>query len=175
MTALVVRRETVGDGGPIRAVHRAAFAPGDGAPGGEPVEAGLVDALRADPGWLPHLSLVAVLDGELVGHVVATRATVDGAPALGVGPLGVLPGRQGRGVGTALMYALLGAAQARDETLVGLLGAPAYYGRFGFVAAADLGVWSPDPAWGPHFQALALARPTPVGAFRYAAPFAGLG
>jgi putative acetyltransferase len=171
MTALVVRREADGDDDPIRAVHRAAFARGDS----EPVEAGLVDALRADPGWLPHLSLVAVVGGEVVGHVVASRATVDGAPALGVGPLGVRPASQGRGVGSALVYALLGAAQARDEALVGLLGEPAYYGRFGFVPAADLGVRAPDPAWGSSFQALALARPAPAGAFRYAAPFAGLG
>ncbi len=172
-TVLVVRREADGDGEQVRAVHRAAFAGAEGA--AEPVEVGLVDALRADPGWLPHLSLVAVVGGEVVGHVVASRATVDGAPALGVGPLGVLPAHQGRGVGAALVYALLGAAQARDETLVGLLGAPGYYRRFGFVAAADLGVRAPDPAWGSFFQALALARPAPAGAFRYAAPFAELG
>ena len=118
MTVLTVRREGPGDVEPIRDVHRAAFG------GGEPVEAGLVDALRADAGWLPHLSLVAVRDGELVGHVVATRARVGDVPALGVGPLGVVPAAQGRGVGRALMYALLGAAQARDETIVGLLGEP---------------------------------------------------
>ena len=69
------------------------------------------------------------------------------------------------------MYALLGAAQARDETLVGLLGEPAYYGRFGFVAAAEYGIAAPDPAWGRHFQALALAGRPPTGGFRYAAPF----
>jgi putative acetyltransferase len=118
VTVLTVRREGPGDVGSIRDVHRAAFG------GGDPVEAGLVDALRADAAWLPHLSLVAVLDGELVGHVVATRARVGDVPALGVGPLGVLPAAQGRGVGRALMYALLGAAQACDETIVGLLGEP---------------------------------------------------
>ena len=39
-----------------------------------------------------------------------------------------------------MMYALLGAAQARDETVVGLLGEPSYYGRFGFVAATGVGI-----------------------------------
>jgi len=164
-TVLAVQRERAGDADAIRAVHRAAFD-GDG-----PVEARLVDALRADPGWLPHLSLVAVRDGAVVGHVVATRAWVGDVTALGVGPVGVLPAAQGRGVGTALMYALLGAAQARDETLVGLLGEPAYYGRFGFVAAAELGITSPDPAWGHYFQVLLLAGRAPTGEFRYAAPF----
>lgn len=169
MKTLVVRRERSGDVAAIAAVHRAAFGSGD------PVEVGLVAALRADPAWLAHLSLVAVADGRLVGHVVATRATVDGAPALGVGPLGVVPAAQGRGIGTALMYALLGAAQARDETLVGLLGEPGFYARFGFVPAAELGVTSPDPAWGRHFQALRLGDAAPRGTFAYAAPFAELG
>ena len=165
MSVLTIRRERADDTDVIRAVHRAAFE------GADPVEARLVDALRADPGWLPHFSLVAVRDAEVVGHVVATRAWVGDVAALGVGPLGVLPAQQGRGVGSALMYALLGAAQARDETLVGLLGEPAYYGRFGFVAAAELGVAAPDPAWGPYFQVLLLTGRAPPGGFRYAAPF----
>jgi putative acetyltransferase len=163
---LEIRREGPGDVEPIRAVHRAAFGRGTD----DPVETGLVDALRADPGWLPHLSQVAVVDGQVAGHVVATRARVDGVPALGVGPLGVLPTFQGSGVGTALMHALLGAALARDETLVALLGAPGFYGRFGFVAAAELGVQATKPVWGPYFQALVLARPAPSGTFRYADP-----
>jgi putative acetyltransferase len=165
VTVLTVRREAPGDVESIRDVHRAAFG------GGEPVEAGLVDALRADAGWLPHLSLVAMRDGELVGHVVATRARVGDGPALGVGPLGVVPAAQGRGVGRALMYALLGAAQARDETIVGLLGEPGYYGRFGFVAATDVGITPPDPGWGRYFQVLVAGGRSATGPFRYAAPF----
>lgn len=171
MRVLEVRRERVGDATAIRAVHRAAFALG----GAEPVEVGLVEALWADLGWMPHLALVAVVRGTVVGHVVATRATVDGAPALGVGPLGVLPAVQRHGIGSALMYALIGAAQASGETLVGLLGEPGFYGRFGFVAAADLGVHAPEPGWGRYFQALALGDHVPTGTFRYAAPFDRLG
>lgn len=162
---LVVRRERADDVDAIREVHRAAFGAADA------VEAGLVDALRAAPGWLPHLSLVAVRGGVVVGHVVATRARVGDVAALGVGPIGVLPALHGRGVGTALMYALLGAAQARDETVVGLLGEPGYYGRFGFVSAAQHGVVPPDPAWGGYFQVLALTGRPPAGGFRFAAPF----
>jgi putative acetyltransferase len=72
------------------------------------------------------------------------------------------------------MYSLLAAAQVRDETVVGLLGAPSYYGRFGFVAATGCGIAAPDPAWGRHFQVLVLAG-RPAGTFRYAAPFEALG
>ena len=165
MSVLAVRRERAGDVDAIRDVHRAAFG------GANAVEATLVDALRADPGWLPHLSLVAERDGDLIGHVVATRAWIADVPALGLGPIGVLPAEQGAGVGSALVYALVGAAQARDETVVGLLGEPAYYARFGFVAASDLAVAAPVPAWGRHFQVLAIAGRPPAGGFRYAAPF----
>ena len=170
MGVLAVRRHRSGDETAVRAVHRAAFGRGNG----EPVEPALVDALRSDLAWLPHLALVAVVHGTVVGNVVATRATVDGHAALGVGPLGVLPAMHRHGIGTALMYALLGAAQASGETLVGVLGDPRFYGRFGFVASTELGVRAPDPAWGRHFQAFALTDDAPTGTFRYAAPFDGL-
>ncbi|MBQ1032650.1 GNAT family N-acetyltransferase [Micromonospora parva] len=171
---MLIRRETPADVDAIRAVHSAAFAKADGGDG-VPVEATLVDALRVDEGWLPAYSLVAVdSDGQVVGHVVATRGLVGGAAvALGLGPLGVLPDWQRRGVGSALMHAVLGAADARDEPLVVLLGHPDYYPRFGFRPAVELGVTPPQP-WGPQYF---MARPLHAwnesirGEFRYASPF----
>jgi putative acetyltransferase len=50
-------------------------------------------------------------------------------------------------------------------------GAPAYYARFGFVRATDLGIEPPDPAWGEHFQGRHLTGPRVSGRFRYAEPF----
>jgi putative acetyltransferase len=164
---VIVRRELPADAAAIRTVHRAAFE--------TPAEASLVAALRADDGWLPALSLVADDDG-VVGHVVCTRGTIAGAPALGLGPLGVVPARQRTGVGSALMHAILDAADALDEPIVVLLGHTDYYPRFGFVAAASLGITAPDPAWGAHFQARPLTAYTTslTGEFRYAAPFDAL-
>jgi putative acetyltransferase len=184
----IVRVERPADHGAIRRVHLAAFP--------TRVEADLVDALRAGPGWLPALSLVAVLDGVVVGHVVATRGWVDSGehaaasasttgrthpraggssgsplPALGVGPLAVHPGWQRRGVGSALMNTLISTAETLGETLLALLGEPDYYRRFGFRPAAELGVLSPDPGWGQYFQARRLADEAPRGPFRYAEPF----
>ena len=95
-------------------------------------------------------------------------------PVLGLGPLGVLPAAQRKGVGTALVHALLAVAEAADQRLVALLGSRDYYRRFGFVPAADLGISSPDPAWGDHFQARHLNGPPVQGAFRYAEPFTRL-
>jgi putative acetyltransferase len=163
----------------IRAVHTAAFRPPEG--GTVPVEAPLVEDLRAGDEWLPRLSLVADVDSAVVGHVVCTRGWVVVAggievPALGLGPLGVLPSHQGAGVGSALMHAVLGAADALGERLVALLGEPRYYGRFGFGPAAAQAISSPDPAWGDYFQVrwLAAGDPALAGTFRYAAPFADL-
>jgi putative acetyltransferase len=113
----------------------------------------------------------------LLGHVVCTRGHVDHQPALGLGPISVLPHHQRAGIGHALLHTVLGAAEATDEPLVCVLGAPAFYGDFGFVAASELGILAPDPAWGRSFQARPLnAYPTGLtGTFRYAAPFAELG
>ncbi|MEV5410889.1 N-acetyltransferase [Thermopolyspora sp. NPDC052614] len=170
---MLIRRETSADVDAIRAVHAAAFA-SFAPPGGTPVEVGLVDALRADEGWLPRLSLVAEdAGGRVVGHVVCTRGRVGDFPALGLGPLGVLPDLQRRGVGHALMHAVLGAADALDEAVVVLLGHPDYYPRFGFRPAAEYGITPRVPDWAPHFQARTLSSYDPAmrGPFSYAKPF----
>ncbi len=171
---MLIRRETPADHDAIDAVHRAAFA--DQAPGAEPVEIGLVRSLRDDTSWVPGLSLVAEHAGAVVGHVVGTEGSLDGAAAVGLGPLGVLPDHQGRGVGGALMHAALGAADALDYQVVLLLGHIDYYRRFGFVPAASVGISSPDPEWGDHFQARPLGTWTSAvrGTFRYAEPFDAL-
>src|SRR5918998_1918798 len=135
---MLIRREIPSDAATIRAVTAAAFATAphsapsveaDGAPG----EATLVGWLRADASWIPELSMVACLDDIIVGHVLCTRAEVGGVPALVLGPLSVLRDHQRRGVGSALMHAVLGAADALGESLVGLVGDPGYYALFGFV------------------------------------------
>ncbi|MFI1098456.1 GNAT family N-acetyltransferase [Streptomyces sp. NPDC020917] len=168
---MLIRREVRADVPAVRAITAAAFAEPDGP---EPVEAALLDNLRACDAWLPELSLVAVgAAGEVTGHVVCTRARIGGAPVLGLGPISVHPDHQGHGAGSALVHAVLGAADALGEPLVGLLGSPAYYGRFGFRSGTEAGVLPPDPGWGDYFQVRALTayRPSLRGTFVYAEPF----
>jgi GNAT superfamily N-acetyltransferase len=110
---MLIRRETPQDVDAISAVTTAAFR----RRAREPPDTALVSRLRADVGWLPALSMVAVTDDAVIGHVLCTRGFVDDTPALGLGPISVLPDRQGGGVGHALMHSVLGAADASGEPL----------------------------------------------------------
>ena len=123
---------------------------------------------------MPELSLVAVdPGGDVVGHVVCTRANAGSAPALALGPLSVRPDWQRRGAGKALMHAVLGAADALNEPLVALLGSTEYYAKFGFRPAADYEITPQHPEWKEHFQVRVLTAYDPAvsGEFVYPEPF----
>ncbi|HEY2175686.1 MAG TPA: N-acetyltransferase [Mycobacteriales bacterium] len=141
---MFVRPEIPGDRVDVRTVHTAAF--------GRSAEADLVDSLRATEGWLPSLSLVAEQDGTIVGHVLFSDVLLAGRPVLSLAPLGVHPDHQRAGIGSALVRTGLAIAERTDRGLVVVLGNPAYYGRFGFLASGAQGVI--DPFQGPdgHFQ-----------------------
>jgi putative acetyltransferase len=171
---MLVRQETPADSDAVRRVHVQAFArPGPGGP--VPPEAPLVEELRQTTAFLPDLSLVALIGPEVVGHVMSTRATLGPGefPVLGLGPLGVLPAHQGRGVGIALMEASIALVDQLGESMIVLLGDPGYYRRFGFESASDYGIEPPDPGWAPHFQVLTFGAydPRQRGRFTYAEPF----
>ena len=170
---MLIRRETGRDADVIRAITTAAFARGR-SPSQVVPEARLIDELRASPAWLPALSLVATTSaGEITGHVLATRGHVGPDPVLALGPLSVRPDRQQTGVGSALMHAVLGAADALGEPLVALLGDPAYYRRFGFELGTVYRITPPRPEWQPHFQVRLLTgyHPQLSGMFTYPEPF----
>jgi putative acetyltransferase len=98
----------------------------------------IVDALR-DAGAL-EVSLVAVVDGRTVGHIAFSRASV-GESESGwflLGPIAVLPGMQGQGIGSALMDSGLAELRTRNASGCVLVGDPGYYSRFGFSTFADL-------------------------------------
>ena len=171
---MIIRRETREDRPVVDAVISAAF--GRPERDQEPPETLLIRALRRDVGWVPTLSMVAMRDDRIVGHVACTRGWVGEVSALGLGPISVLPAHQRQGTGQALMHAIIGAADAAGEPMIALLGDRHFYRRFGFVAASRLGVAAPDPGWGDHFQVRTLTDcPRSIsGTFRYAAPFADL-
>jgi len=110
---------------------------------------------------LPLIELVADEGGTVVGHLQAAPGRLDGSdtPVAGVAPVCVGTSGQGRGIGSALMAALIGAAEYRQWPLLVLLGDPAYYGRFSFEPAGPLGLdYAQAGAGNPHFQARRLTR-----------------
>lgn len=145
---MVIRDGLDSDAAAIRAVHLGAFP--------TPAEADLVERLVGDGDAV--VSLVAEDGDRIVGHVLLSRKTVSGDGrdyrALGLGPIGVNPDRQNRGVGAALVMAAIERARALGEELIFLLGEPAYYGRFGF-RAEDAAPFASAYA-GPHLMALRL-------------------
>ena len=176
---LVLRNENPEDRAAILSLTAEAFAvsPVTGLPvEGEPVEVELLRQLFDADEYLPEVSVVAELDGEIVGHAISTRAWVDDLELLGLGPIGVTPRLQRHGIGSALMRETIVRANAAGERGIALLGSADYYQRFGFVPASSLGIEAPDKDWGDNFQFLPLALwPGGVhGIFRYAAPFAAV-
>lgn len=160
---MIVRHEKASDRAAVHALVEVAFGRRD--------EADLVDRLRQDGSVV--LSLVALDDSVIVGHILLTRME---APftALGLAPLAVRPDRQRAGIGSQLVGAALDRVRAAGWQAVFVFGDPGYYGRFGFDAAQARGFSSPYA--GPHLLVLALTGKLPVsaGAIAYARPFASL-
>ena len=169
---MLIRRERPDDAPAVRAVHQAAFErsefDGTGAP-----EARLVDELRADGDSIAALTLVAEHDRRVIGHVVCSRAFIDARPSLGLGPIGVRPDAQRSGVGTALMHAVIAAADALNEPTIVLVGHPWFYPRFGFEPAVDVGITPPHDWSREHFMVRRLSAWSPQdrGTFHYAPAF----
>jgi putative acetyltransferase len=142
---VIIRPETAADHDAIRKVNDEAF--------GGPIEAKIVDAIRASDRYVPELSLVAVSEGQTLGHVISSYVDVEpGARrVLQVGPLAVLPAHQCRGIGTVLMEETIRIADARGEPLLLIEGNPKYYERFGFTRADAVGIEPPPEAHGPQY------------------------
>jgi putative acetyltransferase len=137
MTQLIVRDEAHADIDTIAAVTEAAFR--DSGLPGDRTEQCIPAALR-DHGGLA-VSLVAELDGQIVGHIAFAAATIsDGTTGwYTLGPVSVLPEYQRQGVGSALIREGLVRLKALGAKGSVLVGHPSYYPRFGFVHRDDLG------------------------------------
>lgn len=133
--AMEIRPERPEDVASVHRVNELAF--------GTPAEADLVDALRraADP----FVSLVAVIDDRIVGHILFTPVSVEGAAdrlMMGLAPMAVLPEYQNQGIGSRLVEEGLQACARLGAGAVAVLGHPEYYPRFGFEPAAKHGLRS---------------------------------
>ncbi|WP_258907179.1 GNAT family N-acetyltransferase [Actinokineospora sp. UTMC 2448] len=160
------RAETPEDIAAIRAILVAAFPTA--------LEAGIVDALRADAeAWIDGLSIVSTDPADVpVGYALLTRCHIDAEPALALAPCAVTPTAQRTGAGSAAIRAALTAARNLDENAVVVLGHPEYYPRFGFTPASGFGIKAPFEVPDEAMMAMALCdRPLPKGTVHYPPAF----
>jgi putative acetyltransferase len=134
----IVRAESPEDLKSVRRVNELAF--------GQPNEADLVDALRANLKVTEYVSLVAVLDDQVVGHIFFSPVTIESDSgvftAIGLAPMAVLPEHQNSGIGSKLVRDGLKECRRLGQDIVVVLGHPNYYPRFDFIPAIQKGLRS---------------------------------
>lgn len=174
MDSFFIRQELPEDAPAIFEVHLQAF--------GQDGESRLVNALRDDGNINPNLSLVAVHDERIIGHILFCSITIVSGTvetaALALAPLGVHQNYQCMGIGAALIEAGLGECRRLGHRIVIVVGHPGYYPRFGFTAAKDARITAPFPCPDDAFMALPL-KPGALdgigGMVRYPAAFDTVG
>lgn len=155
LSALEIRVEQSEDAHGISVVNERAF--------GRAAEARLVECIRKSKAWLPALSLVAVLDEQIVAHVLCSRMKIESSggdfECLALGPVSVIPEYQNKGIGTELIITGIECARAIGWKAVIALGHPDYYSRFGFRPASEFGISPTFPKVQPGaFMALELVE-----------------
>lgn len=141
-----IREELTTDTGAIREVNLQAF--------GQEHEGRIVDALRSNGAVL--LSLVAVIDSQVVGHIMYSPASVDHVTGAGLAPMAVLPEYQRQGIGTQLVTTGNQKLKASGCPFIVVLGHADYYPRFGFQPASNFGLKCEWPVPDNVFMALIL-------------------
>lgn len=148
---MIIRKEIPQDLPAITHINQEAFA--------RDAEAKLVVKLRQN-GKIT-LSLVAVLEEQLVGHILFTPMTITAAagditPVVGLGPVAVLPEYQRQGIGSHLCQTGIKMCREAGHQAVLVLGHPAYYPRFGFQQADHFGITCTYDVPAEAFMALEL-------------------
>jgi putative acetyltransferase len=149
---ITVRPERIEDYTAIHEVHVLAF--------GREVEARLVESLRQSTNFTPELSLVAVKNGRVVGHILFSPVIIEtqkGAiSAMALAPMAVQPKLQNQGIGSELVRQGLKECQLLGLKVVVVVGHPTYYPRFGFSSARAKGLEAPFQVPDEAFMALEL-------------------
>ena len=148
-----IRAEQTGDYSKIYQVISSAFKTAEYSDG---QEANLVSKLRKSPSFIPELSLVAVVDNNIVGHILFTKAQVDKTIVLALAPLSVLPDYQNQGIGQALIKKGHETAKKLGYKFSVVLGHAGYYPKTGYIPASRYGIKAPFNITDENFMAICL-------------------
>lgn len=139
--SMLIRQEQPADYPAIDEVNTSAF--------GQPNEARLVRRIREAEGFDPRLSLVALDDEQILGHIHFSPIRIEDQgkthAALALAPMAVRPEVQRQGIGSRLVTAGLAACRDAGYDIVVVLGHAEYYPRFGFAPASRHGIKPPFP------------------------------
>jgi putative acetyltransferase len=123
-------------------------------------EAELVNKLRKSSDFVQELSLVAVKDKKVVGHILFSPVAIHTKkrilPALALAPMAVHPEFQNRGIGSELVRQGLERCRKLGYKVVIVVGHPTYYPRFGFISARAKGLETPFPVPDEAFMVIEL-------------------
>jgi len=120
----------------------------------------LVARLRKSDGFIPELSLVAVLGEEIIAHIMLTNIFIENGEkkyeSLALAPVSVLPEYQNKGIGSKIIIESLRIAKEIGFKSVIVLGHDKYYPKFGFKPASIWGIKAPFDVSDEFFMALEL-------------------
>lgn len=148
-----IRQERTADYDEVYQVVKEAFASAEHRDG---TEQDLVAALRKSKSFIPELSLVAIEDDRIVGHILFTKAHVNHTEVLALAPLSVLPKYQNRGIGLSLIERGHSIAAKLGHTYSVVLGHPRYYPKAGYVPASRYGIRAPFDVEDENYMAVCL-------------------
>lgn len=158
----------------VEQIHALAF--------GGPREAAVVARVRQSPHYIPELSLVALEDEQVIGHILFSYVGLQDDQGLMrkvvvLAPLAVHPDVQNRGAGKLLIEEGLRRLEAMQVPLVLVRGHASYYPKFGFAPSTRLGIRPPFAIAQEEYMAKPLAAYSPEyqGTVRYPAAFAEVG
>lgn len=151
---MIVRQERLEDYDEVYRVVKEAFKSAEYADGNEQ---DLVAELRKSKAFIPKLSLVAVEDDKIVGHILFTKALVQGREVLALAPLSVLPDYQNRGIGLSLVKEGHEIAHKLGYEYSVVLGHSKYYPKAGYIPASQYGIKAPFEIDDESFMAICFS------------------
>ena len=153
---LEIRQENKNDYDEVYNVVKKAFETAEHSDGNEH---DLVDALRKSNSFIPELSLVAIEDGKIVGHILFTKIKIGKSKELALAPLAVLPEYQKQGIGSKLIEEGHKVAKNLGYHYSIVLGSENYYPKFGYIPASNYGIKAPFDVEDKNFMAIKLNDP----------------